>query len=261
MSMAARIGRGRGLTIRGDSPMRALSCIQASISVAVLVCAAGCQTTPKEPPAPAAIPVADLRPVNPVSTLHLGAGRYPNLFSPESRALWVNEDVAQAKLDREVAATGEVSPMLAADGAAIAQNYYVIEMQLGSQFPDASIAYDVVGLRTIDVYLLLPDGTRVWPVQRVMGSHASESNAGALKAYGRTNIVAFPKMDVLTGLPTIPGDASGVQLVLDGFSSAFNFEWAFVPAVDTPPAEPAEGGGLKFSDLFESLRELSRMTQ
>lgn len=241
--------------------MRARPCIQTALAALLLVFAAGCATTPKEEPEPTIIPVADLRPANAVSLLHLSSGRYPNLFSENSQALWVNEDVAQAKLNAEIAANGEVSEFIIADGATIAANYYIIEMNLGSHFPDASIAYDVVGLRTIDVYLRLPDGTRVFPVQRVMGSSAQETSAGALKSYARTNVVAFPKVDVLTGIPTIPGNASGVQLVLDGFNSEFNFEWAFVPGADQTPIAAPEDGGLTWSEIVERLRELSRMTQ
>ena len=51
------------------------------------------------------------------------------------------------------------------------------------------------------------------------------------------------------------------QLVLDGFNSEFNFEWAFAPGADQTPIAAPEDGGLSFSDLFERLRELSRMTQ
>jgi hypothetical protein len=227
-----------------------------------LLLAAGCQTTPKpDEQATMTGPVEDFQPVHAVSALALSSGRYPNLFSTGSRALWVSEDVAHAKLEREQAGTGEISPMLAADGATIAANFYVIELNLVSQFPDASIAYDVVGLRTVDAYLLLPDGTRVWPVQRVLGSTAQERDAGAIKVFGRTNIVAFPKTDVLLGRPTIASGTPGVQLVLDGFNSTFHFEWAADPsAVQAAAAEP-EAGGLTYSALIEKLRELSRMTQ
>ncbi len=235
-------------------------CVFALAALAASGALTGCATTRKEEPTPIIAAVSDFMPIESVSQLNLKSGRYPNLFSTLSQALWVNERVAQAKLDAESADGEPVSPMLAADGHTIASNYYVVEINLGSQFPDSSIAYDVVGLRTIDAYLLLPDGTRIWPAQRVLGSQASEQSAGALKSYGRTNIVVFPKSDVFTGAPTIPNGTTGVQLVLDGFSSEFYFEWAAAPAAGPPPAEP-ESGGLTFSGLFEKIRELSRMTQ
>lgn len=238
--------------------MRSITCARLALAALAAAAITGCKTTPEEPTAPIVI-TGNFRPVESVSQLHLKSGRYPNLFSTLSQALWVDERVAQAKLDAEAAST-EVSPMLEADGETIAARYYVVEINLASQFPDTSIAYDVVGLRTIDVYLLLPDGTRIWPVQRVLGSTASEQSAGALKSYGRTNIVVFPRTDVFTGNATIPDGTTGVQLVLDGFSSEFSFEWAGVPSIDQPLAEP-ESGGLTFSVLFEKIRELSRMTQ
>lgn len=239
--------------------MRTRSRVYLTLIAATLI-AAGCKTTPK-PEAPVMALPHDFVPVAAVSQLHQTDGRYPNLFSTNSGALWVDAAVAQAKLQREESAGTDVSPLLESDAAAIASNYYVVEMNLASEFPDASIAYDVVGLRNVDLYLLLPDGTRVWPIQRVMGSTARETSAGALKAFGRTNIVAFPKRDVLTGQPTIPNGISGLQLVLDGFNSLFHFEWAAVPQDSPQPVTPAESGGLTFSGIFEKLRELSRMTQ
>lgn len=241
--------------------MRSVFRARCVFALVVFAAVTGCKTTPRQESTPVVATYGDFQPVNSIAQLNLKSGRYPNLFSTNSQALWVDERVAQAKLDAESSAGGEpVGPMLAADGHAIASNYYVVEINLASQFPDSSIAYDVVGLRTIDAYLLLPDGTRIWPAQRVLGSQASEQSAGALKSYGRTNIIVFPKSDVFTGTPTIPNGTSGVQLVLDGFNSEFYFEWAAAPPAGPPPAEP-ESGGLTFSNLFGRIRELSRMTQ
>jgi hypothetical protein len=222
----------------------------------------GCKTTPKPDPAASAPVVAqDFAPVSALSPLHLDSGRYPNLFAPGSYAVWVTDAVAVTKLQLEQKSGAPISETLAADAELVAKNYYVVEVNIESAFPDASIAYDVVGLRSVDVYLTLPDGTRVWPVQRVLGATARDQQEGALKHYGRTNIVVFPKTDVLSGTPTVPNGVTGLRLTLDGFNSIFHFEWAAAPSLSSPPVAPQEAGGLTWSGLYGKLRELSRMTQ
>ncbi len=233
-----------------------------AIAGLTLITAAGCQTTPKpDPNAAAPVAAGDFAPVAARSVIRQESGRYPNLFAPNSYAVWVTEAVAQAKLQREQQSGAEISDTLQTDAQLIAQNYYVIEIALDSAFPDGSIAYDVVGLRTIDAYLTLPDGSRVWPVQRVLGASARENQEGALRRFGRTNVVVFPKTDVLSGTPTIPAGATGLRLTLDGFNSVFTFEWAAAPSLSSAPASPEDSGGLSWTALYGKLRELSRMTQ
>jgi len=221
-----------------------------------------CQTTPKPEPV-ATVPVAagDFVPVEPAAAVQLDSGRYPNLFAPTSYAVWITNGVAEAKLQREQAGGAEISPMLAADAATINANFYVIEVNLESAFPDASIAYDVVGMRAIDAYLTLPDGTTVHPAQRVMATTAGETEEGALRRYGRTNLIIFPKVDVLSGAPTIPGGTTGLRLTLDGFNSIFHFAWTATPDATATPVPAEQSGGMTWSSLYTKLRELSRMTQ
>ncbi len=222
-----------------------------------------CKTTPKPDPTAATAPMIaqDFVPIAALSPLHLDSGRYPNLFAPGSYAVWVSDAVATTKLNIEKKSGTPISETLAADAELVAKNYYVVELDLDSAFPDSSIAYDVVGLRSVDVYLTLPDGTRVWPVQRVLGATARDQQEGALKRYGRTNIVVFPKTDVLSGTPTLPLGVTGLRLTLDGFNSIFHFEWAAAPSLSNQPVPPQEAGGLSWSGLFGKLRELSRLTQ
>lgn len=230
--------------------------------LAVIACA-GCKTTPKHKvePAPAPAVAQDFAPAVPLSPLHLDSGRYPNLFGPGSYAVWVTDSVTVTKLQLEKNSGASISDTLAADAATVAKNYYVVEINLESTFPDGSIAYDVVGLRAVDVYLSLPDGTRVWPVQRVVGTTVRDQQEGALHHYGRTNIVVFPKRDVISGTPTVTNGAAGLRLTLDGLNSKFHFEWVAAPSSSPPPVSEKEAGGLTWSGLWSKLRELSRMTQ
>lgn len=238
-----------------------------AVLAAALILSA-CQTRgPKEDDLPV-IPAEALvfRPQSSLSLMHLDEGRYPNLFSPGSYALWVDEGVAQAKLQKDLQEGIAVNAALAEDAEFIHENYIVFECRLESVFPDASIAYDVVGLRNLDVYLVTPDGTRVRPIQTILGTHADEKSRGALKDFGRTNLLVFPKEDMLSGVPTIQDDASGVRVVVDGFNSAFYFEWARAPLVDEegqpiviPEPEPSLAGRLGFSAFYSKLRVLAHM--
>ncbi len=238
---------------------RRLSLTLAGLAIISL---AGCQSTRKpDPEITAPVVAGDFAPVAALSLLRNESGRYPNLFAPSSYALWITDSVALAKYQREQQSGAAMSESLQADAQLIAQNYYVIEINLDSAFPDGSIAYDVVGLRSVDAYLTLPDGSRLWPVQRVLGTSAREGQDGTLRRFGRTNIVVFPKIDVLSGTPTIPASATGLRLTLDGFNSIFTFEWAAAPSLSSAPIAPQDAGGLDWSSLYGKLRELSRLTQ
>lgn len=231
------------------------------IAIASLVFT-GCQTTRKpEPVATVPVVVGDFEPVNPFAPVRNDSGRYPNLLAQSSYALWITNGVAAGKLQVEQKSGAPIDDTLQADAQRVGENYYVIEVNTESAFPDGSIAFDVVGLRTIDAYLTLSDGSRVWPVQRVLGTSAREEQIGTIRQFGRTNILVFPKKDVLSGEPTIPPGTTGLRLTLDGFNSIFSFEWAGAPP-DSPSVVPAEStAGLKWSMLYGKLRELARMTQ
>ncbi len=171
----------------------------------------------------------------------------------------MSEGVAVAKLQRDQQAGVTISPMLAADAEFIAENYYVIELHLESLFPDASIAYDVVGLRNMEVYLSLPDGGRSMPIQRILGTQAREQQQGALKQFGRTNIVVFPKQEVLLGQATVPADAEAVRLVIQGFNTTFSFAWA--AATEPRAVSIQQAGPMTFTGLYEKLRDLAHKFQ
>ena len=186
------------------------------------------------------------------------------MFAPRSYALWVDEGVARAKLQLDREAGIALNEGLAEDADFILENYIVFECRLESLFPDASIAYDVIGLRNIDTYLVTSDGMRVRPIQTILGAHADEAQQGALKQFGRTTLLVFPKQDVLSGQQTISDEAPGVRLIIDGFNSAFYFEWSKAPLVDAdgqpiliPPPEPTLAGRLGFSSFYSNLRVLA----
>jgi len=240
--------------------------MRVSTALAIALIMSGCQTRgPKDEDVPVIPPGAlAFRPVSSLSLIHLDQGRYPNLFSSGSYALWVDKNVARAKLLKDQEAGIAPTQALADDADFVLENYIVFECRLESIFPDASIAYDVIGLRNIDVYLLTHDGMRVRPIQTLLGTHADESAQGTLNEFGRTTLIVFPKEDVLSGEQTISDEAPGVRLIIDGFNSAFYFEWRKAPLVDAdgqpiviPPPDPTLAGKLGFSSFYSKLRVLA----
>jgi len=237
----------------------------ACLLVAILV-VCGCETTMKvteeimEPP-----PGAEFVPGTFVSTIRFDKGGNPDLFSPESFAVWLGSDVDAAKLSKLRESGKSVDVSLQNAAAQIHENFLVFECDVSSVMADMSIAYDVVGFRGMDIYLETSDGRKIKPFQMVIGSPVHEEPRGAIKRFGRENIVAFQKRDFLAKGPTVSANAPRVRLVLEGFDSRFYFEWT--PAVE--PATPwtataeeyAQAVKTDFVRIYGRLLELAHITQ
>ncbi len=236
----------------------------------LLLCIVGaaCQTT-STPPPETLEPVPPMprgyQPISYVSPIHWEAGEYPDLFSAESSAVWVDGDVAEMKYQKE-AETGEAPPArLVAQAQAVSRDFFVFECHIESVFRDTSIAYDVVGFRGIDVHLETPGGKEVKPIQTIIGTPVEEEQRGALKLFRRTNIIVFPRQDLWIGGDTVAIGSGSVRLVLSGHSSVFYFEWPELPqaSADTgwrwKPSENETVQALKvsFSDLYGRVRRLA----
>ena len=225
----------------------------------------GCQSkTPMEPPMPSTQPMASFQPRQAGARIQAAEGRYPNLFAPSSHALWITPEVAARKRAAEMDDGKTIDSALDATAQLVGDRYYVFECRMESIFEDTSIAYDAVGLRGMEIYLTTPQGYNVAPIQRIIGSHADETNVGALRRFGRTNILVFSRRDVLSGGPTISKEATSVRLAFQGQNSTFYFEWANAEGV---AAEP-EASHLEkaydytktgFSELYSKLRVLSHV--
>jgi hypothetical protein len=203
---------------------------------------AGCSTTPDEPP-PAPVYFVPLVPEMASVHARLIDGRYPMLFEPSSTAVWVDAPLPPPPpppegQDVPASAANEITPVdppieihpmteppYTSEAIALRENFLVLECRLASAFADQSIAYDAVGLRGIQVSLQLPDGREVPPAQTIIGGELLEAQRGALKVYGRTNLILFPK----TLAPQVAmgsGAPPAMRLVLQGHESTFAFTWA-----------------------------------
>ena len=204
-----------------------------------------CQTgAPKEPAPGEAVRAGHLIPLVPVSTsakLHFAEGAYPNLFSGESLAIWLTGHApralpGQAEAEqRELPASpsGPAPPEM--DMPMMQEHFAVFEVRLTSAFADASIAYDVVGLSGLHVYLLAPTGERILPAQVVMGRELAERQQGALKVFSRTNRITFPRDQMKLVVPANL-QAPSLKLVIEGYGNVFYFEWySQLPAAVGPP--------------------------
>lgn len=241
--------------------------------------AVGCQTKqPVEPTTPeqvrAGAPIY-FHPAVPRAAIMLESGRYPTLFDSASAATWIEPTVpvaapAAAPAQASVAGMDKEDPSVMAEPVAapagvdeqtraLAANFTVIACDIASTFSDSSIAYDAVGLRNVQVYLMAADGRQVPPVQRIIGTELQETPAGALKRYQRRNLLLFPKDPFQVETPVAGTPSPRLRLVLEGYSSKFYFEWpAQVPGnIGAPPIGEQEWVQ-KGEEVYRGVRKKER---
>lgn len=223
------------------------------IALLALFLVAGCQTTKKEPaPYPAAASKIPFSPMARQAAIQAGEGAYPNLFTGASYAVWDPQSAVKPMGMETMAESGGSDPMektppeKGEDAAMMEkkmegdlepmpprrparQGPLVIECMLESLFPDRSIAYDVVGLRGIDIHLQLPDGQEILPVQKTLNPDLGEAAVGALRRYSRKITLHFPSANFMVDNPAANPEVKGVRLVMTGLGSTFYFEWRAIP--------------------------------
>lgn len=236
---------------------------QAWMSVALwagLAFLAGCKTTPAPPKTPPANHPVEFQPAHYTAALEHERGRYRDLYSPDSYALWVAPEVAAEKLDAARQGGEDVPEGLQRQAGLITRNYVIIELHLESAFSDASIGYDAVGLRGVTCYLEAPDGREVRPLQRVIG-RVEQGQAGALKVFRRVNLLVFPRRDLWVGSLTLDPNYASMKLVLDAFDTEHAFEWpdARFAAQESVPAPQDRLKRIQagFVEVFGALQRLS----
>lgn len=216
--------------------------------------------------APSPSTPSEFSPALPISSIAAEQAKYPDLFSPECYAVWVSPNVAEEKRHYEIEQGQNPDPWLTEDAAGIMQNFIIIEVHTESVFGDTSIAYDVVGLRNVSAYLETPDGRRIEPIQRILGTPVEEEQRGALKAFRRTNVLVFPRRDIWSGDPVVDKPMPFLKLILESHDSRFAFQWPDVnqqtsTTTPTTPTDRLKLVKVGFTEIFTHLRRLNRLTQ
>lgn len=234
--------------------MSARHAVSIVLATLVLIPLAGCQTTDSSD-ASAVPPSAQIvfTPRVHRVVIQAGEGRYPNLFTTASYAVWGKETAASVPLPPPVAvdtAAGDAPTEAAMDAnlesvppqpevEAARAGGLTIECHLESEFPDRSIAYDAVGLRGMTILLKLPDGRELQPAQKTLGSELEEVPIGALRRYGRKLTLYFSESQFMVENPAVNPKAAGVQLRIVGLESQFFFDWPATPDfLATPKPRP-----------------------
>ncbi len=191
--------------------------------------------------------IRDFIPAQVSAGIQLADGRYPSLFSGACSAAWLHPDMPMPNADAE--------EVLAAFGP----HFLVLRVELESVFADMSIAYDAVGLRGVQPYLLTPQQKRVQPTQIIVGEELSEEQRGALRSFKRSNYLLFPREAARILVPWTGSPLESMRLVLDGFDSVFYFEWR-PTTPETLPNAPL--GELPAVDAArQQIRSSSRKTR
>ena len=219
--------------------MSARRAVSAALAVLALLSFAGCASTGTSdgvdvPPSAKVVFVPRVR----RAVIQSSEGRYPNLFTTASYAVWGPERMASVPLsipanDRDPADASMNSTLdsipVPADIEAARAGGITVECHLESEFPDRSIAYDAVGLRGMTIYLELPDGAQFQPTQKTLDANLVEVPVGALRRYGRKLTLFFSDSQFMVENPAVNPKATGVRLVVNGVESKFYFEWPATP--------------------------------
>lgn len=230
-------------------------------AVVLVSCATGAKPKPElEVDSPVLV---QFHPASYTASINMKQGRYPNLFAPDSFAVWVTAEVTDLKRDAAVRDGQEIESVLDQTARDVDSGYILFELHIASMFPDSSIAYDVVGLRNMGVHLETPEGTKIRPIQTILGTHAGEEEHGALLKFARTNLLVFPKRDLLTDTLLIDHTMGGVRLVIEGFNSEYFFDFpsSAGTSAGSGNGERARLRAMKvgFKDLFTRLRAISHI--
>lgn len=235
------------------------------LGVAALALVGACKTVPPVPEPEAELRVKrQFQPSQSISMMKYGSGNYVNLFSAESYAVWVDQEIMDLKR-QESMAEGEQSPAhLRNDAATISADFIILECHVASEFNDMSIAYDVVRNRGVDVYLLAPDGKKIAPLQVQTLGAIEEEPVDALKRFSATHVAIFPRENLWVGSPTVSPDAARVRLVFETHNSVFYFDWPGglseeIRKTPLSAADRARAVRVGFNELYGNIRRLAHM--
>ncbi len=237
------------------------------LCVIALAVAGACRTVPQKPEPEPGVELRvkhQFQPSQTVSMMKYGAGNYVNLFSAESYAVWVDQEIMDLKRQESMAAGEQPPERLQNDAVKISEDFIILECHIASEFNDMSIAYDVVRNRGVDVYMLAPDGKKVAPLQMQTLGPIDEESVDALKRFGATHVAIFPRENLWVGSQTVSPTAPNVRLVFETHNSAFYFEWpgGLSDEVRKTPLsvdDRARAVRTGFGELYGNIRRLAHM--
>lgn len=269
-----------------------MSIFRFSGSVLVLLAASalsGCATTSSDssdssasadspPVAETTVSAPEFTPANFVARIKQDEVRYRTLFSLPSHAIWVDKTIADIKKAYEEQQDTAVSVDIQLEVDIITEHYLVIECHIETMFRDTSIAYDVSGLRNINLYLQSSGGRKIYPLQHLLLTAAEEKTIGTLIQYNRTNVLVFAMEDVISGMKPLPDGNNSIRLYAEGFDSRFYFEWIAQEPIVFESLDPEKKPDItdvirwrptqtetyqvlkvSFTELYEKLGALTRL--
>ena len=197
-----------------------------ALTLAAAALLSGCKTNREPMPEGAVTPgtVVPFAPARVRAPIQYDTGRYATLFTNDSYALWVDAAVSAARLAEAQEAGAGPDPRSATRAATLDAAFQVFECRLDSLFADGAIAYDVVGLYGVDVYLETSDGRVIRPARTAAGS-LEEGRKGALLHFSRTVLVGFPRDQFRVTVGAGETRGASVRLVIEGHGTKFYFEW------------------------------------
>lgn len=236
-------------------PLRAMPVVALCFAAGLLP---SCQTR-REPPPENAVAAGTLVPFAPLrarAPLQFETGLYPDLFTADSYALWVDTAVSLERMAEAEAAGDAPDAASTAEAEILDAAFQVIECHLDTLFPDAAIGFDAAALRGLDVYLETHDGRQIRPARMATGA-LTEGRQGALLQFSRPVLIGFARRDV----PMVPASANSaaVRLVIEGHGSKFYFAWtAALPETFAEPRlippEKVAAAKMSFKSYYEKLR-------
>lgn len=193
---------------------------------------AGCTPGPRaKPVAPGAAGPPALEDLT-ASFVPLPDSRYPNLYEPDSFAVFLSPETLFARLGVEAEAYHYPPDEVDEERRRIADlstRFYICELHLMSAFADAAVARDAVVLHEVTVTLENDEGRRSAAVGAQVGV-LDGIEVGDTQVVRCTNIVLFPRGDLTGDAPLLAPTTQRLKVVLTAYESAFEAVWQVTPS-------------------------------
>jgi len=158
--------------------------------------------------------------------------RYPGLYAPGAFAVLMPRDMVLRRFEAEADMASLPLPRRNEERTALerlAQQFYLCELHLTSNFGDASVARDAVTLRGMRIILADDTGRNISAAAKHLDYSMPQDPDGAL--FMATTLVLFPKSDAADAPELIGPATQRMTLSIIGLDSRFDASWLLVPPV------------------------------